>query len=93
MSIAKKQNELFNLVKEDVKHQFKLLEQKILFLIELTEALKKEKADLVGKLRVQEETLDTLSKEVASLRAQRQKEKHRLLNLIEKTEQTVLEIN
>jgi uncharacterized coiled-coil protein SlyX len=93
MSIAKKQNELFNLPKEDVNHQVKFLEQRIRSLIELREALKKEKADLVVKLRMQEETLDTLSKEVASLRAERQKEKHRILALIEKADRMVPDIN
>lgn len=84
MGIKKTQNELFNLVKEDVNHQFKLLEQKIRSLIELVAALKQEKLDLVEKLRVREENLDTLSKKVESLRAEREKEEHRILALIEK---------
>lgn len=84
MSIRKIQNELFNLVKEDVNHQFKLLEQKIRSLIELVAALKQEKLDLVEKLRVREENLDTLSKKVESLRAEKEKEEHRILALIEK---------
>ena len=90
MSIRKTQNELFNLVKEDVNHQFKLLEQKIRSLIELAAALKQEKVDLVEKLRVREENLDTLSKKVASLRAEREKEEHRILALIEKMDTSML---
>jgi len=90
MSIRKTQNELFNLVKEDVNHQFKLLEQKIRSLIELAAALKQEKVDLVEKLRVREENLDTLSKKVASLRAEREKEEHRILALIDKMDRAPL---
>ncbi len=90
MSIKKTQNELFNLVKEDVNHQFKLLDQKIRSLIELAAALKQEKVDLMEKLRVREENLDTLSKKVASLRAEREEEEHRILALIEKTDTIVL---
>ena len=90
MTIKKTQNELFNLVKEDVNHQFNLLEQKIRSLIELAAALKQEKVDLLEKLRVRDETLDTLSKEVESLRAEREKEEHRILALIEKTDTIML---
>ena len=90
MSVRKTQNELFNLVKEDVNHQFKLLDQKIRSLIELAAALKQEKVDLVEKLRVREENLDTLSKKVASLRAEREKEEHRILALIEKMDTIIL---
>jgi hydroxypyruvate isomerase len=84
MGTRKTQNELFNLVKEDVNHQFKLLDQKIRALIEFATVLKQEKVDLMEKLRVRGENLDTLSKKVASLRAEREKEKHRILALIEK---------
>jgi uncharacterized coiled-coil protein SlyX len=87
MSIEEKQTILLKMNKERVTQQFQLLEQKIGSLIELTEALKQEKADLVKKLRVQEETLDTLSKEVASLRAEKEKEKDRILTLIERADQ------
>lgn len=90
MNIRKTQNQLFNLVKEDVNHQFKLLDQKIRSLIELAAALKQEKADLAQKLLVLEQTLDNLSKEVASLRAEREKEEHRILALIEKTDTSML---
>ncbi len=90
MNIRKKQNQLFNLVKEDVNHQFKLLDQKIRSLIEWAAALKQEKADLAQKLRVLEQTLDNLSKEVASLRAEREKEERRILALIEKTDKSIL---
>jgi hypothetical protein len=90
MTIKKTQNELFNLVKEDVNHQFNLLEQKIRSLIELAAALKQEKVDFLEKLRVRDETLDTLSKEVESLRAEREKEEHRILALIEKTDTIML---
>jgi flagellar biosynthesis/type III secretory pathway chaperone len=84
MGTRKTQSELFNLVKEDVNHQFKLLDQKIRALIEFATVLKQEKVDLTEKLRVRGENLDTLSKKVASLRAEREKEKHRILALIEK---------
>lgn len=90
MSIKKTQNELFNLVKEDVNHQFNLLEEKIRSLIEFASALKQEKVDLLETLRGREETLDSLSKEVASLRAEREKEEHRILALIEKTDTCML---
>lgn len=87
--MKKTQNELFNLVKEDVNHQFKLLEQKIRSLIELVAALKQEKLDLVEKLRVREENLDTLSKKVEGFRAEKEKEEHRILALIAKMDTTM----
>jgi flagellar biosynthesis/type III secretory pathway chaperone len=90
MGTRKTQNELFNLVKEDVNHQFKLLDQKIRALIEFATVLKQEKVDLTEKLRVRGENLDTLSKKVASLRAEREKEKHRILALIEKMDRVNL---
>ena len=86
MSIEEKQTKLFRTDKEQVDDQFQLVEQKIRSLIELTEALKQEKAYLVEKLRVQEEALDTLSKEVISLRAEREQEKHRILTLLKRAE-------
>ncbi|UCC96154.1 MAG: hypothetical protein JSW40_05255, partial [Candidatus Omnitrophota bacterium] len=82
MSIEKEQSKLFKTDEEKVADQFQLVEQKIGSLIELTEVLKQEKADLVEKLRVQEEALDTLSKEVVSLRAKREQENNRILTLI-----------
>lgn len=90
MGTRKTQSELFNLVKEDVNHQFKLLDQKIRALIEFATVLKQEKVDLMEKLRVRGENLDTLSKKVASLRAEREKEKHRILALIEKMDRVNL---
>ncbi|UCC95888.1 MAG: hypothetical protein JSW40_03845 [Candidatus Omnitrophota bacterium] len=93
MSIEEKQPKLFKTNKEEVADQFQLVEQKIRSLIELTEALKQEKADLVEKLRVQEEALDTLSKEVVSLRVEREQEKHRILTLLRRAEQLGPDIN
>jgi len=89
MDIDEKQTELFNMDKEKVTGQFRLLEQKIGSLIELTKALKNENRDLIEKLRVQEETLDTLSKELASLRAKRDKDGHRLVTLLKRVDQVI----
>jgi uncharacterized coiled-coil protein SlyX len=92
MSIEKEQSKLFKTDEEKVADQFQLVEQKIGSLIELTEVLKQEKADLVEKLRVQEEALDTLSKEVVSLRAEREQENNRILTLIERVDRMFPEI-
>jgi hypothetical protein len=59
-----------------------LLEQKIGSLIKLTEALKQEKRYLIENLRVQKETLDTLSKEVARLKTEKERDEHRLSALL-----------
>ncbi|MFX0201627.1 MAG: hypothetical protein ACFFCW_36395 [Candidatus Hodarchaeota archaeon] len=92
MDVDEKQIGLFKIDKEKVTDQFRLLEQKIGFLIELTEALKNEKRDLIEKLQVQEETLDTLSKEYASLRAKRDKDGHRLVTLLKRVDQVIPDI-
>lgn len=92
MSIEKEQSKLFKTDEEKVFDQLQLVEQKIRSLFELAEALKQEKADLVQKLRVQEEALDTLSKEVVSLRAEREQENNRILTLIERADRMFLDI-
>jgi len=86
MSLEKKQDEMFNMAKEEVSHQFKILEQKIKSLIDMTEALKKVRAGLVEKLQTQEETLDTLAKEIVSLKKESEKDGHRLATLLEKVD-------
>lgn len=86
MSTEKKQDEMFNMAKEELTHQFKMLEQKIKSLIELTESLKKVKTDLLEKLQAQEETLDTLAKEIVSLKTESEKDGHRLATLLEKVD-------
>jgi chromosome segregation ATPase len=68
--------------------QFDLLEQKIEFLVEMVKAFKQENTDLLEKLRVQEETLDNLSKELASLKPEREWERQRIVTLLEKIEQS-----
>lgn len=92
MSIEKEQSKLFKTDEEKVFDQLQLVEQKIKSLFELAEALKQEKADLVQKLRVQEEALDTLSKEVVSLTAEREQENNRILTLIERADRMFFDI-
>lgn len=92
MSIEKEQSKLFKTDEEKVFDQLQLVEQKIRSLFELAEALKQEKADLVQKLRVQEEALDTLSKEVVSLTAEREQENNRILTLIERADRMFFDI-
>lgn len=84
--MGKKQDEMFNMAKEEATHQFKMLEQKIRSLIELTEALKKVKGDLLGRLQAQEDTFDALGRELASLKAEGEKDRHRLATLLEKVD-------
>jgi chromosome segregation ATPase len=87
MGTEEEQPKLFKTDTEKVMDQFQLVEQKLRSLIELTEALKQEKADFTEKLRVQKEVLDTLSKEIVNLRAEKQQEKQRILTLIERANQ------
>jgi chromosome segregation ATPase len=92
MSKEEEQIKLFKTDEEKLANQFQLVEQKIGSLIELAETLKQEKADFTEKLRVQKEALDTLSKEIVSLRAEKQQEKHRILTLIERVDRMFLGI-
>jgi phage I-like protein len=93
MKIDERQSKLFQRDKEKLIRKFQSLEQKVASLIEFTEALNQEKADFIEKLRVQKETPDTISKEVVSLRAEKEKEKHRILTLIERVDRMFLGIN
>jgi uncharacterized coiled-coil protein SlyX len=64
--------------------QLQSLEKKIASLIVLTEALKQERADLLERLQVQAGTFDTLSKEVAGVKAEREKDRRRIETLIKR---------
>ena len=77
MSAEEGQTKLFKTDTEKLVDQFLLAEEKIGSLIEVAEALKREKADLTEKLQVQQEALDKLSKEIVSLRAEREQENNR----------------
>lgn len=93
MKIDERQIRLFETNKEKVIRQFQSLEQKIGSLIELAESLKQEKVNLIEKLRVQEETLDTLSEKAASLKAEIEEEEYRILNLRKRANQQVTDID
>jgi flagellar biosynthesis/type III secretory pathway chaperone len=93
MKVDEKQIRLFETDKEKVIRQFQSLEQKIGSLIELTEALKQEKMNLIERLRVQEENLDTLSEEAASLKAEIEQEESRILTLRKRADQQVPNID
>jgi chromosome segregation ATPase len=93
MSKEGEQTKFIETDEEKVANQFQLVEQKIGSLLELTETLKQERADFTEKLRVQKEALDTLSKEIVSLRAEKKQEKRRILTLIERIDRMFLGIN
>jgi hypothetical protein len=93
MGKEEEQPELFKTDEERVVNQFQLVEQKIGSLIELTEALKHEKADFTEKLRLQTEVLDTLSKAIVRLKEEEQQEKQRILTLIERVDRMFLGID
>jgi chromosome segregation ATPase len=82
LKIDYKQVKLFETDKEKVTRQFQLLEQKIGSLIKLTDTLKQEKGYLIERLRVQEETLNTLSKELTRLKIEKERDEHRLSALL-----------
>jgi regulator of replication initiation timing len=93
MKIDERQIRLFESDKEKVIRQFQSLEQKIGSLIKFTEALKQEKADLIKKLRVQEETLNALSEESTSLKAEIKQEDRRILTLRKRADHQVPDID
>lgn len=93
MSAEGEQSKLFKTETEKLIVQFLLAEEKIGSLIGVAEALKQQKAGLTEKLRVQKEALDTISKEIVSLRAEKQQEKQRILTLIERVDRMFLGIN
>jgi hypothetical protein len=88
-----RQNKLFLRDKEKLIRKFQSLEQKIGSLIAFTEALKQEKADFIEKLRIQKETLDIISKELVSLREEKEHAKHRILTLAERVDRMFLGID
>jgi chromosome segregation ATPase len=93
MKTNERQIRLFESDKEKVIRQFQSLEQKIGSLIELAKSLKQEKADLIEKVRVQEETLNTLSEEATSLKAEIEEEECRILALRKRADQQVPDID
>ena len=93
MKTNERQIRLFESDKEKVIRQFQSLEQKIGSLIELAKSLKQEKADLIEKVRVQEETLNTLSEEATSLKAEIEEEECRILALRKRADQQVSDID
>ena len=68
---------------------FQSLEQKVESLIENVEALKQENEDLAETLQVRKETLDNLSKELASLKAEKERDRQRTGRLMEKLDLTL----
>ena len=93
MSKEEEQAKLIKTDGEKLARQFQLVEERIGSLIEVAEALKQEKADFTEKLRVQKEALDTLSKEIVSLRVEKQQGKQRILTLIERVDRMFLGIS
>jgi len=67
--------------------QFQLLEEKIDSLIAFVVSLKNEKESLVEKIRIQEEKIVDLNREMEHLRTARDKAKQRIVALLEKVEQ------
>ena len=67
--------------------QFKLLEEKINYLLTFIKSLKKEKEFLVEKKHIQDERISGLTGEVEKLRAINDKAKQRITSLLEKMEQ------
>ena len=68
---------------------FQSLEQKLESLIETVKALKQENADLAETLQAREETLDNLLKELASLKAEKERDRQRTGRLMEKLDLTL----
>ncbi|MDB4443727.1 cell division protein ZapB [bacterium] len=67
--------------------QFQLLEEKIDSLIEFMVSVKKENESLGEKIRIQEEKIVDLNREVEHMRTAGDKAKQRIVALLEKIEQ------
>jgi septal ring factor EnvC (AmiA/AmiB activator) len=66
--------------------QFDLLEQKVVELISLVIALRKEKKGLEEQVKRQEETIASFTSEVEALRADRQLVREKIVAILEKIE-------
>jgi len=67
--------------------QFDLLEQKLDALLGLVENLKKENSALSERVKIQEEKIADLTRQVEGYRSARDKAKQKILHLLEKLEQ------
>jgi len=65
-------------------NQFEVLEQKILSLIQLAKALKREKEGLSEKFKTQQEDLTNISKELEGLRSERGRSRQRMATIMER---------
>ena len=70
---------------EDI-DQFQLLEEKIDSLIELISTLKRERESFGEKLRIQEEKVADLTRQIEGLRSGRDSARQRIVSLLEKIE-------
>ena len=66
--------------------QFQLLEERVDSLIRFIEAFKKEKETFIEKIRIQEDKIADLTREMALIKEARDKAKQRISSLLEKVE-------
>jgi len=71
----------------DELNQFGLLEQKVEFIISLVSSLKEEKVNMEKNLRSQEEKIDSLTREIEVLKADRDLVRKRIATLLERIEE------
>jgi len=71
----------------DELNQFGLLEQKVEFIISLVSSLKEEKVNIEKNLQSQEEKIDSLTREIEVLKADRDLVRKRIATLLERIEE------
>lgn len=71
----------------DELNQFGLLEQKVEFIISLVSSLKEEKVNMEKNLQSQEEKIDSLTREIEALKADRDLVRKRIATLLERIEE------
>jgi len=71
----------------DEKDQFAILESKVDSLVRFADSLKKERVSLLERVQIQDEKIANLNTELESLKAARDKAKHRIVLLLEKLDQ------
>lgn len=71
----------------DELNQFGLLEQKVEFIISLVNSLKEEKVNIEKNLESQEEKIDSLTREIEVLKADRDLVRKRIATLLERIEE------